>query len=126
MKKSLLDTDILSYYLKGNRQVAINVERYLRQYPKITISEINYYEVLAGLAFKQAAKQIEEIERFAATCEILKLSKASLRTSAELYGELRRNGVTIGTADILISGIAVANVLFPLKNWTSYAAILKL
>lgn len=40
----------------------------------------------------------------------------SLRTSAEIYGALRRNGVTIGIADILISGIAVSNKLILVTN----------
>ncbi|MEQ9287322.1 MAG: type II toxin-antitoxin system VapC family toxin [Cyclobacteriaceae bacterium] len=116
MNRSLIDTDILSYFLKGNQQVTENFELYIKEYPKITISEITYFEVLAGLTFKRASRQISEFESFISTCEILKLSIASLRISANIYAELRNKGITIGTADILISGIAVTNDLTLVTN----------
>lgn len=96
--------------------MAKNFELYLQEYPKITISEITYFEVLAGLTFKNAIKQIEGFEAFVSTCEIIKLSTISLRTSANIYAELREKGIIIGTADLLISGIALANDLTLITN----------
>ncbi|XOV95331.1 MAG: type II toxin-antitoxin system VapC family toxin [Bacteroidota bacterium] len=116
LNRSLVDTDILSYFLKGNQKVAKNFQLYLNEYPKITISEITYFEVLAGLTFKKAVKQIEGFESFVSTCEIIKLSTHSLRTSANIYAELREQGITIGTADLLISGISLANDLTLVTN----------
>ena len=116
MNRSLVDTDILSYFLKGNNRIAENFKAYLNEYPKITISEITYFEILSGLTFKKANKQIEAFESFAATCEILKLSTVSLRTSANIYAELRDKGMTIGTADLLIAGTALANGLTLVTN----------
>lgn len=91
-------------------------ELYLKEFPKITISEITYFEILAGLTFKRASKQIEEFESFISTCEILKLSILSLRTSANIYAELREKGIAIGTPDLLISGIALSNNLTLVTN----------
>lgn len=116
MNRSLIDTDILSYFLKGNKRVADNFELYLREYPKITISEITYFEILAGLTFKRADRQIEQFESFVSTCDILKLSTASIRTSANIYAELRNKGVTIGTPDLLISGITISNEMTLVTN----------
>jgi len=116
LNRSLIDTDILSYFLKGNNSVAGNFELYLKEYPKITISEITYFEILSGLTFKKANKQIEGFEAFVSTCEILKLSTTSLRTSANIYSELREKGITIGTADLLIAGTALANSLTLVTN----------
>ncbi|HHP7240021.1 MAG TPA: type II toxin-antitoxin system VapC family toxin [Cyclobacteriaceae bacterium] len=116
MNQSLIDTDILSYFLKGNNLVARNFELYLNEHPKITISEITYFEILSGLTFKKASKQIEGFEAFVSTCEILKLSTTSLRTSANIYAELREKGITIGTADLLIAGTALANGLTLITN----------
>ncbi len=109
MNLSLIDTDILSYFLKGDKEVAHHFELYLNDFNKITVSEITYFEILSGLTFKGATKQIEAFERFISTCEVLKLSTSSLRASANIYAELRKKGITIGTADLLISGIAVTN-----------------
>ncbi|SNT37788.1 tRNA(fMet)-specific endonuclease VapC [Ekhidna lutea] len=127
MNPSLIDTDILSYFLKGNKQVTENFELYLKEQSKITISEITYFEVLSGLTFKKATKQIQEFEDFISTCEVLKLSTTSLRISANIYAELREKGVTIGTADLLISGIALANKLtLVTNNQKHYQPITKL
>lgn len=116
MNRSLIDTDILSYYLKGNDLVTKKLERYLQEYSIITISEITYFEVLAGLTYKGASSQIKEFEEFVSTCEILKLSISSLRKSANFYAKLREQGITIGTADLLISGIASVNRLTLVTN----------
>jgi len=49
LNRSLIDTDILSYFLKGdNKRVTKNFEQYLKEYPKILISEITYFEILVG------------------------------------------------------------------------------
>lgn len=116
MTKSLVDTDILSYFLKGNERVTIKFAEYLNINSRITISEITYFEILAGLTSKKATKQIEDFENFISTCEVLKLSTSSLKTSATIYAELRDKGITIGTADLLISGIAIANDLTLVTN----------
>lgn len=107
MNKALLDTDILSFYLRGNDKVIQRITGYLKEFPTITISEITYYEILAGLEYKEANAQIDSFERFASQCEIVSISKESLQQSAKIYGSLRRKGVTIGTADLLICGLAI-------------------
>ncbi len=116
MNKSLVDTDIISYFLKGNQAVKEVSEKYLKEYQKFTISEITYFEILSGLTFKKATKQIENFEKFIATCELKKLSIASLQTSAVIYANLREKGITIGIADILISGIAITHKLTLVTN----------
>ncbi len=116
MNRSRVDTDILSYFRKGKKLVARIFEEYLNAFPKITISEITYFEILSGLTFKKASKQIEEFETFISTCEILKLSTFSLRSSATIYAKLKDKGVTIGTADLLIEGISLANGLTLVTN----------
>lgn len=116
MNPSLIDTDILSYFLKGEKEVVRHFELYLNDFSKITVSEITYFEILSGLTFKGATKQIEAFEKFISTCEVLKLSTLSIRTSANIYAELRKRGITIGTADLLISGIAVTNSLTLVTN----------
>ena len=57
MNRALIDTDILSYYLKGDPNVARNVKKYLDHYDIIEISIITYYEITSGLLAKNAFKQ---------------------------------------------------------------------
>lgn len=57
MKPCLLDTDILSEFLRGNPKVIVRVDKYLKEYGFINISIITYYEILNGLLYKDAKKQ---------------------------------------------------------------------
>jgi tRNA(fMet)-specific endonuclease VapC len=118
MKECLLDTDVLSFYLKGIEAVRKNVEEYLfsGNFDQLTFSEITYYEVKAGLEYKQAKKQLSKFEDFTSRCKIVKLTKSSLDISANRYGQLRRKGVEIGTPDLLIAGIAIGNDLVLVTN----------
>lgn len=58
MNECLIDTDILSYYMKGDSSVTSKVTAYLTTegFSQLTISEITYYEIRAGLEYKQAEK----------------------------------------------------------------------
>lgn len=54
MKTPLLDTDTISYFLKGNPNVVIRMnEIYLRD-GMLQMSVITYYEIMNGLLFKNA------------------------------------------------------------------------
>ena len=46
MKPSILDTDILSEFLRGNPKVIANVDEYLKEYGFINLSIITYYLML--------------------------------------------------------------------------------
>lgn len=56
MNRALIDTDILSYYFKGDQIVVENFQKYLTNYDIIEISLITYYEIMSGL-YKNALKQ---------------------------------------------------------------------
>jgi len=118
MKECLIDTDILSYYLKGNENVIKNVKNYLGQgdFSRLSISEISYFEILAGLEFRNASRQIHVFESFIEKCKIIKLSIPSIKISANEYGILRKKGINIGTPDLLIAGIAIENNLKLVTN----------
>jgi len=114
--ESLVDTDILSYYFKGDQKVIARFNEYLKEFDVINISIITYYEILGGLAFKKATKQIAEFEEFVNNNAIILISEESARISSNLYSDLRQSGITIGTSDLLIAGIAIENDLTFVTN----------
>ena len=107
MKEAIIDTDMLSYYLKGDLDVARKVRDYLGQYPNLKISIITQYEIMGGLEYKKATKQIREFENFLEECSVVNLTNTSIQHSAIAFGSLRRKGITIGTSDLLIAGQAL-------------------
>lgn len=54
MNRVLIDTDILSYYFKGDELVVKNFEKYLQTYDLLEISILTYYEITSGLLAKNA------------------------------------------------------------------------
>jgi len=46
MKPSILDTDILSQFLRGNPKVISKVDEHLAEYGFVSLSIITYYEIL--------------------------------------------------------------------------------
>ena len=88
--RTLIDTDILSYYFKGERNVVRNFEKYLETSEIIELSIITYYEILSGLQAKNAFRQSEIFEEFAKDNIVIPLTENSCKISAELYSNLKR------------------------------------
>ena len=116
MTESLVDTDILSFYFKGDSKVVEKFNDYLKEFDVINISIITYYEILGGLRFKKAEKQIKEFEEFVNNNTIIHISEESAKISGDIYADLRQKGITIGTSEILIAGIAIENELTLITN----------
>jgi tRNA(fMet)-specific endonuclease VapC len=113
--EALIDTDILSFYFKGDSKVVERFYAYLKEFEQINISIITYYEIPGGLKFKKAEKQINEFEDFISNNSIIHISEDSAKTG-EIYAKLRQQGITMGTTDILIAGIAMENGLTLVTN----------
>jgi len=116
MNRALIDTDILSYYFKGDEIVYKNFEIYLQRYDLIEISIVTYYEILSGLLAKNALKQIEIFEEFVIDNLIIPLTEDSVKISAELYSTLRQSGKIIDDIDLLIAGVAIENEMTLVTN----------
>lgn len=88
MNRALIDTDILSYYFKGDKTVVENFEIYLQHYDFIEISLITYYEIIGGLLAKNALKQLRIFDEFLMDNLVIPLTESSVKISAELYSTL--------------------------------------
>ena len=116
MNRVLIDTDILSYYFKGDKKVVENFELYLQNNELIEISIITYYEILGGLLAKNALKQLGVFEEFVVDNLVIPMTDNSAKISAELYSTLRQSGKIVDDIDLLIAGIAIDNDLTLITN----------
>ena len=116
MQEALVDTDILSFFFKGDGKVVEKFNSYLKESDVINISIITYYEILGGLKFNKAKRQLKEFEEFVRNNAIIHLSEESARRSGDIYAELRQRGIAIGTSDTLIAGIAIEHDLVLITN----------
>jgi len=114
--RALIDTDILSYYFKGDRNVVKSFEKYLETFEIIELSIITYYEISSGLQAKNALRQLEIFEEFAKDNIVIPLTENSCKISAELYSSLKQQGELIDDIDLLIAGIAIENEMVIVTN----------
>ncbi len=120
MKQAILDTDILSEFLRGNPKVIIKVDEHLKQFGFISLSIITYYEILNGLFYKDAKKQLERFEEFVMLNKVVPLTIRTVKISATIQAELRKKGTEIGHTDTLIAGVAIASGLQLITNNTDH------
>jgi len=106
--EALLDTDTVSLHVRRDPQVRANVTAYLRAHEQLTLSEITYYEVIRGLRFRDARRQLATFERILAECRVLPFDRACAERAADIWVDLHRRGLPIGELDILIAGTALA------------------
>ncbi|MEO6166754.1 MAG: PIN domain-containing protein [Chitinophagales bacterium] len=111
MKPSMLDTDILSEFLRGNPKVISRVDDHLKEFGFISLSIITYYEILNGLLYKDGRKQLGRFEQFVALNKVVPFTLCMAKVAAFIQADLRRKGTEIGHTDILIADIAIASEL---------------
>jgi predicted nucleic acid-binding protein len=120
MKPSMLDTDILSEFLRGNQKVITKVDEYLKEYGYISLSIITYYEILNGLLYKDAKKQLARFEEFVELNKVIPLTLRMAKTAAVIQADLRKKGTEIGHTDTLIAGISITSELQLITNNTNH------
>jgi tRNA(fMet)-specific endonuclease VapC len=120
IKPSMLDTDVLSEFLRGNRKVANKIDEHLKKFRYINLSIIKYYEILNGLLYKDAKKQLKLFEEFAALNKIIPLTLPMAQTAAFIQADLRKKGAQIGHTDTLIAAIAIESGLQLVTNNTNH------
>jgi tRNA(fMet)-specific endonuclease VapC len=106
---TFLDTDILSYFFKGNTEIRNKISEYTKKGEPLCLSTINVYEVLKGLRYHNNSKIESEFNKFLQFINIYSINDNSISKAADIYADLRKRGLTIGDADILIASIVIAN-----------------
>jgi len=108
MKKYLIDSDILIYFLKGKQEV---VQR-LSQIPidDLYISRINYTELIYGAYNSSKINQnLKVIEPFLDSFKVLEFTQISSLIFAKEKARLKKNGNIIADMDLMIASIAIEN-----------------
>jgi tRNA(fMet)-specific endonuclease VapC len=77
MKPCLLDTDILSLFFRNHLKVVEHCNLYLQEYERLSFSLITYYEILSGLKYRDAQKQLEKFLAFSKLNQIIPLTELS-------------------------------------------------
>lgn len=120
MKSVLVDSDTISFYLRNHPKVVKHFEEYLGEFERINFSILSYYEILSGLKYRDARKQLAAFLEFVEYNSMLPITKDSIEFSADIYADLRKKGRLIDDVDILIAGIALSNDLVVVTHNTDH------
>lgn len=120
MKQALVDTDTVSFYFRRHPVVVARLDKYLLEYGYVNLSVVTYYEVLNGLYYKDARKQLSTFETFVDANRVLSLNQSVAQCAAEQFAELRKKGQVIGHNDVLIAATALTYDLILVTNNTNH------
>jgi len=106
----LLDTNTLIYLFKNQGNVAQNLEAIPAH--SLYISSITLFELYTGIAkSKSPEKRTLQLQHLLAQITLLNFDEKSAEIAANIRADLEIKGTPIGTLDILIASVALANDL---------------
>lgn len=108
-KQVILDTDIISFYMRKDSEVLQNYQRHIQNFGFLYITRISVIEILGGLKAKNAPKQIQDFNSFLSLHQILELTPKAGEKASDIFAELYQKGKHSGNYDILIASIAISN-----------------
>ena len=106
--------------MRGNKKVVAEVDKHLQEYGFINLSVITYYEILNGLLYKDAKKQMIRFQKFVSLNKVIPLTIRTAKVAATIQADLRKKGTVIGHTDTLIAAIAIASKLQLITNNTRH------
>ena len=98
-----LDTNIISFLLRGNKQLQEKVYQEANSGSGVIIPPIAYYEIKRGLIDYHAPVKLAAFERLCNMLGVDELGIETLNKAAEIYGALKKIGRLIEDSDILIA-----------------------
>jgi predicted nucleic acid-binding protein len=107
MRKAILDTDILSEFLKGmNSAVVQHGRSYAQEYGIFSFTSVTVFEMVAGLESKKATRQLDELLAWVGNNEQILPVEEDYLTAAKSKGKARTQGITVELPDCLIAAVA--------------------
>jgi len=107
MLKVILDTDILSEFLKGyDLSVAAHARAYALHFTQFTFTSVTAYEMSFGLELKGATSQLQKIHAWMKQNEQIVPIEDDYLTAAKVKATAGRQGKIVELPDSLIAAVA--------------------
>jgi len=116
MNKYALDTDIVSYYLKGNKTIIDRISTETDNANSIIIPPMVFYEIKRWLLTINASKKLTLFEKMCSLSGIDTIDMEILEIASVIYSELQKKGVIIGDNDILTASYCLYHDITLITN----------
>lgn len=108
MDKCILDTDILSEYLKGYNAVVIGrAAQYAHEHDVFSFTSVTVYEIVYGLEVKRAAVQLQKVLPWLRQNDEITPSAEDYSVAASIRAKATQQGAPLELTDCLIAAVAV-------------------
>jgi len=113
--KYVLDTNILTYYLKGNEKILSKVDKEAEN-DNIVIPLFVYFEIKKWLLAVNSKVKLQAFEKLFEEFGINTIDKETLDMSLSIYIKLRKDGIVIDDGDLLIAAYCIRNDYILVSN----------
>jgi predicted nucleic acid-binding protein len=115
-----LDSNIISFDLKGNAIVKRNLDRELDAKSNIYVPPFAYYEVKRGLVNANAAAQLRAFDELLKDCPLGEATNAVFEAAVDIHSALKTKGRICDDMDILIAAFCQTYGLTLVTNNTRH------
>ena len=119
MTKYALDTNTISYYLKGSTKLIDRINNEVKD-GNVIIPPVVYFEIKKWLLRNNAKTKLEAFETLLAKNGIDTITKETWEISLSVYISLKSKNITIDDADIIIAGYCIQKDYTLITNNTKH------
>jgi len=107
MIKYALDTNIVTYYLKGNEIIVNRVTEETDKRNIIVIPPMVFYEIKRWLLTINSNKKLTLFESMCSLSGIDSIDREILEVASVIFSDFQKRGISIGDNDILIAAYCI-------------------
>jgi len=107
MTKYALDTNIVTYYLKGNEIIINRVIEETDNRNIIVIPPMVFYEIKRWLLTINSNKKLTLFETMCSLSGIDSIDREILEAASVIFSDSQKRGITVGDNDILIAAYCI-------------------
>ena len=120
MNEFLIDTDILSYYMRDIPHVVTQVQKHIEKYGLFNLSSLTVFEILKGLRKKELTDKENTFQEEIVKHNVIGLGYDIMDKAATLIVELEKKGTPLPYGDLFIGATALTHNLILVTNNTGH------
>ena len=109
----VLDTDTISYYLRGSESVKA---QFILNQNELASTTINYAELVYGLKKRDNKKYLPQVELIFENIKVYDFDKKSAKMFGILKASMQKKGIVVADMDLMIASISIANAETLISN----------
>lgn len=103
----LLDTNVISDWLRGDERVISHANEAIKQSNHLVLCSPIYYEVMRGLLYKDAKRQIRAFDEMVVTyLDYVVANRQDWQIASQLWATTVKKGRQLSDIDLLLAAIA--------------------